>query len=410
MGQHVSLVRRPYTNKFRTKTVSKLVKPHGGSSLKPLLLSGSALEAERTRARGLPQITVSSREKGDLLMLGIGGFTPLDGFMTHADWQSVCDHYTLASGVFWPIPITLSAAHAVADPLKLNSDVALADRDTGEILATMTVTEKYVIDKAHECKSVFKTTDIAHPGVRMVMDQAEVNLAGPVRVLSQGGFPEKYGAMYMTPAQTRALFDANSWTTVAAFQTRNPMHRSHEYLAKVAIEVCDGVLVHSLLGNLKPGDIPADVRTEAISVLIEKYFVQKTVVQSGYPLDMRYAGPREALLHAVFRQNYGCSHLIVGRDHAGVGSYYGPFDAHAIFDEIPPGALETKPLKMGLTFWCYRCAGMASGRTCPHDEKDQLQVSGTQLRKWLSEGHPVPAEFSRPEVLEVLRAYYATLG
>lgn len=343
-------------------------------------------------------------------MLGIGGFTPLDGFMTHGDWQNVCDHYTLSSGVFWPIPITLSATRLVADALKLNSDVALADGDTGEILATMTITEKCVIDKAHECQSVFKTTDIAHPGVQMVMDQAEVNLSGPVKVLSHGGFPEKYGAMYMTPAQTRAVFDANGWTTVAAFQTRNPMHRSHEYLAKVAIEVCDGVLVHSLLGNLKPGDIPAEVRTEAIAVLIDKYFVQKTVVQSGYPLDMRYAGPREALLHAVFRQNYGCSHLIVGRDHAGVGKYYGPFDAHAIFDEIPREALETKPIKLGLTFWCYRCSGMASSRTCPHDEKDQLQVSGTQLRKWLSEGQQVPAEFSRPEVLEVLRAYYATLG
>lgn len=392
------------------KTVSKLVKPHGGGSLKPLLLSGSALEAERARARGLPQIPVSSREKGDLLMLGIGGFTPLDGFMNHADWRSVCDHYTLASGLFWPIPITLSATRQAADNLKPGSDIALTDSETGEILATMTVTEKYAIDKAHECKSVFKTADLAHPGVRMVMDQADVNLSGPVKVLSQGGFPEKYGALYMTPAQTRAVFDANGWATVAAFQTRNPMHRSHEYLAKVAIEVCDGVMVHSLLGNLKPGDIPAEVRTEAIGVLIEKYFVQKTVVQSGYPLDMRYAGPREALLHAVFRQNYGCSHLIVGRDHAGVGSYYGPFDAHAIFDVIPPGALETKPIKLGLTFWCYRCAGMASGRTCPHNEKDQLQVSGTQLRKWLSEGQSVPAEFSRPEVLEVLRAYYATAG
>ncbi len=174
--------------------------------------------------------------------------------------------------------------------------------------------------------------------------------------------------------------------------------------------MCDGVLVHSLLGNLKPGDIPAEIRTRAIAALIESYFVPGTVVQSGYPLDMRYAGPREALLHALFRQNYGCSHLIVGRDHAGVGSFYGPFDAHRIFDEIPPGALETRPLKMGVTFWCYRCAGMASGRTCPHGDKDQLQVSGTQLRKWLSEGSAVPAEFSRPEVMEVLREYYAGLG
>lgn len=390
--------------------MTKLVNPHGGGPLKPLILAGSALKAELKHAAGLPNIAVSSREKGDLLMLGIGGFTPLAGFMTHADWQGVCDRYTLDSGVFWPIPITLSASKAAADSIKRNSEIALSDPDSGEILATMQVIEKYAIDKAHECKAVFRTTDPEHPGVKMVMSQGDINLAGPVKVLSQGGFPEKYGTLYMTPAETRAAFDANGWATVAAFQTRNPMHRSHEYLAKVAIEVCDGVLVHSLLGNLKAGDIPADVRTEAISKLLEKYFVKKTVVQSGYPLDMRYAGPREALLHAVFRQNYGCSHQIVGRDHAGVGSYYGPFDAHAIFDEIPSGALETQPIKMGVTFWCHRCAGMASGRTCPHDEKDQLQVSGTQLRKWLSEGHPVPAEFSRPEVLEVLRAYYAKMG
>jgi sulfate adenylyltransferase len=271
----------------------------------------------------------------------------------------------------------------------------------------MTVTEKYGIDKAHECAMVFRTTDAAHPGVALVLAQGEVNLAGPVKVLSTGGFPEKYGELFMTPAQTRQLFERFGWSKVAAFQTRNPMHRSHEYLAKVAIEVCDGVLVHSLLGALKQGDIPADVRTRAIAALIDKYFVGRTVIQAGYPLDMRYAGPREALLHALFRQNYGCSHLIVGRDHAGVGSYYGPFDAHRIFDEIPRGALETQPLKMDVTFWCYACGGMASGRTCPHTDAERLQVSGTQLRKWLSEGAKVPAEFSRPEVLAILRDYYA---
>jgi sulfate adenylyltransferase len=256
---------------------------------------------------------------------------------------------------------------------------------------------------------VYKTTDLEHPGVKMVMEQGEVNLAGPVKVLSQGGFPEKYGDEFLTPAQTREMFKKNGWSTVAAFQTRNPMHRSHEYLAKIAVETCDGVLIHSLLGKLKPGDIPADVRSKAIGVLIEKYFVKNTVIQAGYPLDMRYAGPREALLHALFRQNYGCSHLIVGRDHAGVGSYYGPFDAHHIFDEIPKDALETKPLKIDWTFWCYQCGGMASARTCPHDEKDRLLLSGTKLRKMLSEGGDVPAEFSRPEVLTVLRAYYAGL-
>jgi sulfate adenylyltransferase len=226
-------------------------------------------------------------------------------------------------------------------------------------------------------------------------------------VLSDGGFRAKYGALFMTPGETRAEFERLGWSRVAAFQTRNPMHRSHEYLAKVAIEVCDGVLVHSLLGNLKAGDIPAEVRTKAIAVLVERYFRPGTVLQAGYPLDMRYAGPREALLHAVFRQNYGCAYQIVGRDHAGVGSYYGPFDAHRIFDELPRGALEIQALKMDVTFWCYKCGGMASARTCAHGDADRLQVSGTQLRKWLEEGAAVPPEFSRPEVLDVLRAYYA---
>ena len=386
-----------------------LVRPHGGGSLKSLMLAGDALAAERARSRSLPALRVSSREKGDLIMLGIGGFTPLEGFMTRADWEGVCDGYRTASGLFWPIPITLSTDEVVADSIKTGAEIALMDPDGDDILATMRVSEKYRIDKAHECMSVFKTTTLEHPGVKLVMQQGDVNLAGPVKVLSDGGFKAKYGALFMTPAETRAEFDRLGWSRVAAFQTRNPMHRSHEYLAKVAIETCDGVLVHSLLGALKAGDIPADVRTRAIGVLIEKYFRPGTVVQAGYPLDMRYAGPREALLHALFRQNYGCSHQIVGRDHAGVGSYYGPFDAHRIFDEIPRDALETRPLKMDVTFWCYKCGGMASGRTCAHGDADRLQVSGTQLRKWLSEGNPVPAEFSRPEVLEVLRAYYASL-
>ena len=287
--------------------------------------------------------------------------------------------------------------------------MALSDRDAGEPRATMRGREKYEIDKAKGGVSVFRTADPEHPGVKMVMQQGGVNLAGPLKVLSDGGFKAKYGSLFMTPAETRAEFERLGWSRVAAFQTRNPMPRSHEYVAKVAIETCDGVLVHSLLGNLKPGDIPADVRTAAISVLVEKYFCQNTVVQAGYPLDMRYAGPREALLHALFRQNYGCSHQIVGRDHAGGGSYYGPFDAHHIFDQIPKDALETQPLKIDWTFWCYKCGGMASARTCPHGDADRLLVSGTKLRKWLSEGSEVPAEFSRPEVLEVLRKYYAAL-
>ena len=386
-----------------------LVSPHGGGDLLPLLLQGKELEQERKHAATLPSLRVSSREKGDLIMLGIGGFTPLTGFMSKADWQGVCDGMRMANGLFWPIPITLSADTQQATGIAVGNEVSLMDPDDGSILATMRVTEKYAIDKAHECATVFMTTDPAHPGVKQVMQQGDVNLAGPVKVLSTGGFPEQFGELFKTPKQTRELFAAMGWSKVAAFQTRNPMHRSHEYLAKVAIETCDGVLIHSLLGNLKPGDIPAEVRARAISTLVDQYFVKNTVVQAGYPLDMRYAGPREALLHALFRQNYGCSHQIVGRDHAGVGSYYGPFDAHHIFDTIPRDALETQPMKIDVSFWCYKCGGMASGRTCPHTDEDRLQVSGTQLRKSLSEGQDVPPEFSRPEVLDILRDYYRQL-
>lgn len=388
--------------------MSKLVKPHGSDALKPLLLEGDALIAERSRAESLPKVQISSRETGDLIMMGIGGFTPLEGFMTRADWEGVCDGFKMASGLFWPIPITLSTDAQTADTLKVGSDIALVNNENGEIIATMQLTEKYTIDKEHECIMVYKTTDEAHPGVQMVMQQGDINLAGSVKVLSEGDFAERFPGIYMTPAQTRATFEEKNWSTIAAFQTRNPMHRSHEYLTKIAIETCDGVLIHSLLGKLKPGDIPAEVRSDAISTLIDEYFADNTVVHSGYPLDMRYAGPREALLHALFRQNYGCSHLIVGRDHAGVGEYYGPFDAQHIFHEIPVDALETKPLNIDWTFWCYKCNGMASMRTCPHDKGDaRLFLSGTKLRKALSEGSDVPAEFSRPEVLKILRKYYA---
>ncbi len=386
-----------------------LVKPHGSDVLLPLLLEGEALVAEQARAQSLKKVLISSRESGDLIMLGIGGFTPLTGFMNKADWLGVCTNMHTSTGLFWPIPITLSTTVDTANGIAIGEDVALVDSDSGEIMGTMTVTEKYSIDKDLECREIFRTNDIAHPGVKMVMEQGDINIAGPVKVLSQGEFPTKYADTYMTPAETRKLFEEKGWKTIAAFQTRNPMHRSHEYLAKIAIEICDGVLVHSLLGALKPGDIPAEVRQEAISVLIDKYFVKNTVVQSGYPLDMRYAGPREALLHALFRQNYGCSHLIVGRDHAGVGEYYGPFDAQYIFDAIPKNALITQPLKIDWTFWCNACGGMASTKTCPHTPADRVLVSGTKLRKALSEGGEVENNFSRPEVLEVLRAYYASL-
>lgn len=337
-------------------------------------------------------------------MLGIGGFTPLDGFMNKDDWQSVCDDMTMASGLFWPIPITLSTDD---EDVKSEDEVALVNGETGEIVATMNITEKYTIDKEHECDTVYKTTELQHPGVAMVMSQGKYNIAGPINVLSSGGFPDQYGDLYMTPMQTREYFEEKGWKTIAAFQTRNPMHRSHEYLAKIAVEICDGVMIHSVLGGLKPGDIPAEVRSEAIANLIENYFVDNTVLQSGYPLDMRYAGPREALLHALFRQNYGCTHLIVGRDHAGVDDYYGPFDAHNIFDEIADDALITQPLKIDWTFWCHKCGGMSSMKTCPHAADDRVLLSGTKVRKMLSDGEDLPDTFSRPEVAKVLQSYYA---
>ena len=376
----------------------------------PLLVSKDERKEQIRRARGLKKLDISSREAGDLVMMGIGGFTPLTGFMDHDDWRSVCDEMHLSNGCFWPIPITLSAKSTVAADIAIHDEVCLRDPSSGEPLAIIKVNEKYKVDKNFESQRVFSTTDKDHPGVRMLFEQGDINLAGPVSVLSTSYFDKTFKDLFLSPSQTRHLFEKRGWSTVAAFQTRNPMHRSHEYLARIAIEVCDGVLIHALLGGLKPGDIPASVRSKAIDTLIENYFVKETVLHAGYPLDMRYAGPREALLHALFRQNYGCSHLLVGRDHAGVGDYYGPFDAHHIFDEIPTEALVTKPIKIDWTFWCYRCDGMASMRTCGCGPEHRLLLSGTKLRKMLSEGQEVPEKFSRPEVLSILRDYYENLS
>jgi sulfate adenylyltransferase len=389
--------------------MSKLVPPHGGGELKPLLLEGEPFAEEKKKADNLKKVPITSREAGDVLMMGIGAFTPLEGFMGYDDWKGVCDDYKMASGVFWPIPITLSATKDMADSISDGEEVALLDTENDEILATMKVTEKYTIDKVHECKQVFRTDDSEHPGVAKVMDQAEINLAGPIKVLSESFFPTEFKGLYQRPAEARKIFEEKGWTTVAALQLRNPMHRSHEYLAKIAIEVCDGVYIHQLLGKLKAGDIPGDVRVNAIQTLVDNYFVKDTCVQGGYPMEMRYAGPREALLHACFRQNFGCSHLIVGRDHAGVGDYYGPFDAQKIFHEIPEDALLLKPLPIDWTFFCKKCDGMASMRTCPHGKEDRVLLSGTIVRKTLSEGGDLDTRFSRPEVLEILKAYYQGL-
>jgi len=389
--------------------MSTLVPPHGGGALRPLLLSGTERAEEIKRAETLVKVPLSSREVSDLFMLGMGAYTPLDGFMGEENWRRCCTDMVTGDGIFWPIPITISCHQDLANTINIGEAVALVDAAGGEILAVQTVTEKYKIDRELECREVFATTDTAHPGVRRVMEQPAVNLAGPVMALSEGHYPKTYKGLYYRPAETRAMFEANGWSKVAAFQTRNPMHRSHEYLAKVAIEICDGLLIHQVLGALKPGDIPADVRVDAIDALVENYFVPGTVIQAGYPIEMRYAGPREALLHAVFRQNFGCTHLVVGRDHAGVGDYYGPFDAHRIFDTLPAGSMAIQPLKIGITFFCYKCNGMATGKTCPHGAEDRLAISGTRLREMFAGREPIPAEYSRAEVVKILQAYYDSL-
>ncbi|HSQ35711.1 MAG TPA: sulfate adenylyltransferase, partial [Candidatus Binatia bacterium] len=363
--------------------MSNLIPPHGGKGLTCCLLEGAELAAEKKKAAGLKKVSISDREKGDLIMMGIGGFSPLTGFMTRADWKGVCENFLLADGTFWPIPVTLSASAEDARAIKEGDEIALFHHKHGEMMATMKVTEKFAMsaaDKKFECEKVYMGEGTAtpeefwkiakddHPGVQMVMEQKDYCLAGPVKVLSESDYPTKYPGVYQRPAESRRIFDEKGWSDVAALQLRNPMHRSHEYLCKIAVEVCDGVYIHSLVGNLKPGDIPAEVRVECIDALVKHYFVDKNVVQGGYPLDMRYAGPREALLHATFRQNYGCSKMIIGRDYAGVGDFYGMFEAQTIFDKIPmptqPGkALVCRPLKIDWTFYCFKCDGMASLRT-----------------------------------------------
>ncbi|MBM4348769.1 MAG: sulfate adenylyltransferase [Deltaproteobacteria bacterium] len=388
--------------------MSHLIPPHGGR-LKPLLLKGETLQEAIKKAKHFQRVRMTTRERDDLIMMGIGAFSPLEGFMGKADWKGVCDDMRMADGTFWPIPITLSVTKEVAKSLKEGQEVALMDNENNELMGTMVVQEKYTIDKVYECRQVFKTDDIRHPGVAKVMAQGDVNIGGLVKVFSESDYPEKFKGLYTTPEETRKLFEEKGWRTIATLQLRNPMHRSHEYIAKIALEICDGLFTHQLIGNLKEGDIPAEIRVRCVDALVENYFPKDRVIQKGYPLEMRYAGPREALLHAIFRQNYGATHLIVGRDHAGVGNYYGPFEAQEIFDQIPSDGLLIKPLKIDWTFYCYRCKGMASYKTCPHPEQDHLSLSGTLLRKKLTGGEAISEEFSRPEVLKILTDYYRGL-
>ena len=399
------LRRLGYAELGQERAMKPLVPPHGGKLLPLAVLDEARRREVREECRGLPQVRMSSREVSDVIMMASGAFSPLRGFLRHDDYKGVVRGMRLADGLLWPIPITLSVTYEEAGKIAEGSRVALVDGASGELMARMTVEEKYSYTRGEEALQVFGTEDHAHPGVEKIFAQGALYLGGPVEALSEGDYPQRYPE-YARPAETRALFEEKGWSTVAALQTRNPLHRSHEYLAKVAMEVCDGVLLHPIVGALKKGDIPADVRMRCYQVLLDRYYPRERLVLRVYPMEMRYAGPREALLHAIIRQNFGCSHLIVGRDHAGVGKYYGPFDAQAIFDGLAPGDLAIQPLKMDNTFWCRRCGEMASLKTCPHAEADRLSISGTELRAMLAEGRRPPAEFSRPEVIEILIDYY----
>lgn len=401
--------------------------PHGGHGLQCRNVKDEEIAQESAYAASLPRIEVGSRAEGDILMLGNGAFSPLRGFMSRADWQSVCRDMTLADGTFWPVPITLDVAEDVAASLRPGQEAALWR--AGRCLAVLRVEEVWPLtadDRRRECEQIFRgygpaserfweTAPDDHPGVKMVLAQQPYNVAGTLRVLARSRMAERFPNLILDPQPLREALQARGWRDVAALQLRNPMHRSHEYLAKIALEVCDGVVIHSLVGAVKPGDIPAEVRLRCIEALVQRYFVPEHVIQAGYPLDMRYAGPREALLHALFRQNYGISRLIVGRDHAGVGDYYGLFEAQEIFRQIPQPSdpakrLHTRALPLDWTFYCTACDGMASLRTCPHGPEERVILSGTRLRKLLSERQPVPDHFGRPEVLDILREYYAGLS
>ncbi|MGA2497587.1 MAG: sulfate adenylyltransferase [Tepidisphaeraceae bacterium] len=377
-----------------------LVTPHGGT-LVNRILEGQALEAATREAQSLPAITLSLREQFDLEMVAIGAFSPLTGFMGHADFVSVCKNIRLASGVVWPIPVTLCPANEITATIQVGKKYALKD-DKARVLGILTVTEKYAHDKALEIPNVYKTEDEKHPGVAAVKKQGDTCIAGPIDVIKTTYEPE-FPEYRLPPAKTREAFAAKGWSSVSAFQTRNPIHRSHEYLTKVAQEMTDGLLIHPLVGETKSDDIPADTRMQCYKVLIDNYYNKERTMLTVMPLAMRYAGPREAILHSLIRKNYGVSHFIVGRDHAGVGNYYGTYDAQKIFDQFDlPKDIGITILKFEHTAWCKTCEAVVSSKTCPHGPEHKIAPSGTKVRDMLKAGERPPMEFARPEIADIL--------
>ncbi len=378
-----------------------LIPPHGGELVNLVVSDARRAELEQAAA-ALPRIVLQDREQCDLELLAIGAMSPLTGFVGEADFHAICDKMRLANGVPWSMPITCSVDQATADKLDPGAPVALTDGQN-RLLAVMTIEEKYAHDKQKEAEKAYGTTDEAHPGVAIVYGQGEVCLAGKLEVLTPRHDVE-FPQYRLTPAQTRAAFEERGWRRVVAFQTRNPIHRAHEFITKCALEIVDGLLIHPLVGETKAGDIPPDVRMKCYETLIANYYNPKHTMLAVWPAAMRYAGPREAILHALIRKNYGASHFIVGRDHAGVGSYYGTYDAQNIFDEFEPGELGVTPLKFEHAFWCKKSGAMASDKTTNSAKEDRVFLSGTKVREMLSRGERPPVEFTRPEIADILIA------
>jgi sulfate adenylyltransferase len=377
----------------------QLIPPHGGV-LVNRVLDPEARPAALAAASRLPAVRLSSVQFSDALCIATGVFSPLTGFVSHADYESILDTMHLANGLVWSIPVTLAVAADLASAIGIPASIALEDPD-GRIVATMEVTEKFSYDKQREALAVYRTGEAAHPGVARLYGQGEVLLAGPITLIERPP-SEPFAAFRRDPADTRRLFEDRGWRRVVGFQTRNPVHRAHEYIQKAALEMCDGLLLNPLVGETKSDDISAATRMASYQVLIDHYYPTDRVVLSVFPAAMRYAGPREAIFHAMARKNYGCSHFIVGRDHAGVGNYYGTYDAQQIFDEFAPEELGITPLFFEHTFFCRSCGGMASTKTCPHDGSTRVTLSGTQVREMLTKGQIPPPEFTRAEVAQVL--------